>query len=364
MSIRKRSWTTKGETRAAWVVDYRDSGGNRRSKQFSRKRDAEAWMTTAAWEVAHGIHTPDSATVTVHQAIDLWLARCRAEDLERSTIRAYDSAARLHVAPLLGAEKLSKLTRPRVEVYRDSLVETRTRAMSSKALRALSSILDNAQRLGLVAQNVARDVKVRQPKRDRKRIEIPSKDDLRALISKADGMMEPLVMVAIYCGLRASELRGLPWRDVDLKKGRLRVTQRADEWGVIGSPKSDAGARELPMPPGLVQALKVWKLACRPSDLDLVFPNGAGRPVAHNNLVRRQFGPLKKLAEVPQSYGLHSLRHAAASLWIEQGLDLKRLQIWMGHSSVQVTIDTYGHLFSDEVKDQAVAAAMEAGLGS
>jgi len=80
--------------------------------------------------------------------------------------------------------------------------------------------------------------------------------------------------------LRASELRGLAWSDVDLKEGVLAVRQRADLYCTIGSPKSASSRREVPLMPIVVNTLREWKLACPKSDLDLVFPtgNGATRP--------------------------------------------------------------------------------------
>lgn len=61
-------------------------------------------------------------------------------------------------------------------------------------------------------------------------------------------------------------------------------------------------------------------------------------------------------------YGLHALRHAAASAWIKQGIDLKRLQVWIGHATIQLTIDTYGHLITDAQGDAVLAGGAEAAL--
>ena len=111
-AIRKREWTSpKGEQKTAWLVDYRDSSGARRSKQFARKRDAEAWSTKAAWEVSQGVHTPESQSITVKVAADLWIAKALAEGRERSTVKQYRELARLHIEPLIGGEKVYALKR-------------------------------------------------------------------------------------------------------------------------------------------------------------------------------------------------------------------------------------------------------------
>lgn len=379
MAIRKRAWTAPdGTPKQAWLVDYRDQTGKRRAKQFSRKKDAEAWFTQAGWEVSKGVHTPDSQSVTLATAADLWIKRVQADGRERSTIDQYKRLSRLHIKPLLGAERLSRLSRPTVEAFRDELLETRSRAMTAKILRALSSILSDAERRGLVAQNVARNVKVSRSGRDKAKVEIPTRDELKALIDHADANVLPLVLTAIFTGLRASELLGLRWSDVDFAAATLTVAQRADRYRELGPPKSDAGYRTIPLPPALVTELKAWKLRCPNGELDLVFPNTRGGVAEYVHVMRRQFRPLQIAAGVCDEvgededgkpilkprYGLHSLRHAAASAWIKQRIDLKRLQVWMGHSSVQITLDVYGHLIADEEGDAAlVTAAQEELLG-
>ena len=113
MAIRKREWNSpQGEAKTAWLVDYRDNAGNRRAKQFTRKKDAEAWLVSAAWQVKQGTHTADSQSITVAHAADLWIAKAEADDRERSTIKQYQELARLHIVPLIGHHKLSRLTRP------------------------------------------------------------------------------------------------------------------------------------------------------------------------------------------------------------------------------------------------------------
>jgi integrase len=168
--------------------------------------------------------------------------------------------------------------------------------------------------------------------------------------------------------LPASELRGLRWDpDVDLERGLLWVRQRADRWNTIGSPKSDAGKREIPLAPMVVNALREWKLACPKGDLNLVFPNTKGKVNSLPNMHRRGLGALQVVAgiatdEMHPKYGLHSLRHAAASLFIEQGFSPKKVQTLMGHSSIQVTFDTYRHLFPSQDEDRVAMRELQARL--
>jgi integrase len=362
-AIRKRSWINpRGEPQQAWQVDYRDSAGKRRSKQFSRKKDAEAWSTQTAWQVTQGTHTPDSISITVKKAAEQWLERARREELEPTTIAAYDQHVRLHIGPLCGTVKLSQLTAPMVEGYRDKLVDKLSRPMAVRVLRSLTSIITEAQRRGQVAQNVALAVRVKRMKRQKVKAPIPSKESLKAVLAaanaSADKQAPPLVMLAIFAGLRASELRGLSWRQLDLKQSAVTVDQRADAKGIIGPPKSAASRRTVPLPSSTIKALKVWKLACPVTELGLVFPSLAKKPMSHRYMSINVLGPLLKEAKAT-GLTLHDLRHAAASLWIEQRVDPKRVQTWLGHHSIQVTFDTYGHLFEAVERENSVAAAIE-----
>ena len=193
------------------------------------------------------------------------------------------------------------------------------------------------------------------------------------MIKASDDDLRPLLLTAIFTGLRSSELRGLRWSDVDLKKNCVTVGQRADRYNVIGPPKSGAARRTVPLPPVVATELKKWKLRCPKSSLDLAFPAPGGGVLHYKNFMSRRFFPMQVKAGVTvetgrdetgapileAKYGLHDLRHAAASAWIKQCIDLKRLQSWMGHSSIQVTLNVYGHLIEDESGDATLAAAAQ-----
>jgi integrase len=160
-----------------------------------------------------------------------------------------------------------------------------------------------------------------------------------------------LLLLAAFTGLRASELRGLRWSDVDLKKGQVHVRQRADKYRTIGDPKSDGSRRTIPLDLATVgDALKQWKLQCRNFASDLVFPDRKGQPMHHRMFLL----PLRKIlrvAGIRNQYGLHSFRHFFASWCInaraDGGRELppKSVQALLGHSKITMTFDTYGHLF-------------------
>jgi integrase len=270
---------------------------------------------------------------------------------------------------------------PAVKLFAEQLVLSgRSRAMAGKILSTLRMILTDAQGRGLVGQNVAKGVKLAVSKRHKKNVAVPARSDLKAMLETAEAKFPdfyPLLLTAVFTGLRSSELRGLRREDIDLKGATISVEQRADAWGVIGSPKSAAGFRTIPVPPMLVAVLRVWLMRAPKSPLGLAFPTSTGGVRLHSNMLNREFWPLQIAAGVAEPtgkkdadgndilkarVGFHGLRHAAASAWINQRVDLKRLMTWLGHSTIQMTMDTYGHLIADDAADAAIAAAAEAAL--
>jgi integrase len=387
MSVRKRTWTTpNGEAREAWIVDYADQRGKRHIKTFARKKDADAHRARVAVDVKAGIHTADRASVTITEAGRLWIESGEAAKLERTTLEQYRQHLDLHITPELGTVKLAQLTLPMVRDFEDRLRVDRSPAMVRKVLGSLSAILADAQERGLVAQNVVRSLRSRRRRgKDRhadKRVkgrlkvgvDIPTLDEVRAIIPHLGGRWRPMLLTTIFTGLRASELRGLRWLDVDFKRSEIHVRQRADRFGTIGRPKSEAGERTIPLLPMVVNALREWKLACPKGELDLVFPNGRGRADNHSNIVQRAWHPIQIAAGVTKSGkakypGLHALRHFYASWCINRRADgglelpLKVVQSRLGHASIQMTADRYGHLFPRGDDRAELAAAEKAFLG-
>ena len=151
MSIRQRVLPS-GEVR--WLVDYRDCGGARRFKQFKTENEAKKFRSQTEVDVSKGIHTADAASITVKKAGELWLDRCRLEGLEAGTLRCYGQHLKLHILPFIGNMKLTKLTRPAVDAYKDKLLSERSQAMARKVMVSLKSLLSDAQRRGLIATNI------------------------------------------------------------------------------------------------------------------------------------------------------------------------------------------------------------------
>ncbi|MDX1193723.1 tyrosine-type recombinase/integrase [Sinorhizobium medicae] len=405
MSVRRRTWTTpKGLEKSAWVVDYVDTKGKRRQKTFAKKKEADQYAATATVEVREGVHVADSASVTVEKAAEFWMKDGERHGLERSTLDQRRQHVDLHIKPLIGATLLSKLTVPAARAFQDELRETgRSPAMVRKVMTSLSSIMSDAMERGLASRNPVREMKAKrssgrekaQEKRQKGKlkigVDIPTREEAKAFVAALNGRWRPVLLTAVFTGMRASELRGLRWEAVDLVKRQIHVVERADRFNDMGRPKSAAGERFIPIPPLVANALKEWKLACpklkieekgeKRYVLDLVFPNGKGKVESLANIINRGLWPMMIKAGVAvdtgdvdkegkpilkaKYTGMHALRHFYASWCINRkedgglGLPPKVVQERLGHSTIAMTLDTYGHLFprGDDAAEMEAAEA-------
>jgi integrase len=311
--------------------------------------------------LVRGLHTAPSASPTVKEAGTLWIKRCTEKQLEQSTIRAYEEHCDLHIYSFIGAKKLADLNAPMVNAFADRLREDgRSPEMVRRVVKSLGAIFREARRRGLSSVDPTAGLDLHLPGRQDPRPTVPTKAELQALIAGAAGKWRPMVLTAIFAGLRASELRGLRWQDVDFDQRQINVAQRADIFRKIGRLKSKSAYRSIPCPSIVLNALREWKLQCPKGDLGLVFPSGTGNVDSLSNIKYRGFEPLQRAAGVVDAegaakYGMHALRHACASLWIEQGMNPKRIQTLMGHATIKMTFDVYGHLFQDTGADQRAA---------
>jgi integrase len=378
MSVRKRKWTTsKGEAKEAWIVDYVDQDGDRHIETFERKKDADAFHATVRVDVGKGEHIAPSKSETIAEAAERWIKRVEANGRERGTLRQYRQHIDLHISPRIGSIKLAHLTGAKVEAFRDDLLKPKSedglsRALARKVLTSLKSILKVAKR-----GQVAADVSIGRDKR-KHRLEagkdFPTPDQAKRLLeaaAEADIRPRTLLIMAIFTGLRASELRGLRWKDVDLKHNEIHVRQRADRFNAIGAPKSETSVRKISFDSRVLAALKEWKLACPKGEADLVFPTAEGRVQQHRDLLY-SLNPIMAAAKMVEGdgepkYGLHAMRHFYASWCINRKADggrelpAKNVQQLLGHSSIVITMDTYGHLFpasNDRAELEAASAAL------
>lgn len=177
-----------------------------------------------------------------------------------------------------------------------------------------------------------------------------------ALLDALPRADRPLWATALFAGLRYGELRALRWEDADLADGVIAVRRSWDPKAGPIEPKSRTSRRTVPIPAALRDELLGLRL--REPDLDpngLVFGRTRFEPFHAATIYRRADEAWKSTGLSAGSLRLHQARHTYASFMIAAGVNAKALSTYMGHSSIKVTFDVYGHLMPGS---ESVAAAL------
>jgi len=403
MPIRKRTWkNADGSESTVFIADIRDGNGHRERRQFDTRSEAETFRIATEGKMQTGTFRAAASKFTVKDAAKRFLTHCdgRRERGERMTKKNYKTMdghignyicrdSKRHEGKVrpkrlkefdsgIGGIRLSNLTTGSVVKFRDSLREAGVGIVTArKILSTLRQILNYAVGHDMVAVNVAIGVEVvgRHDEGARK-IVPPTKDAMRALLGVADADFKVKLSFACATGVRAGELHALRWRHINFVKGEVTIEARVDTYRDEDVTKTAAGMRTIPLSQVLIVSLKEWKLrTARSKDNDLVFPNKLGSYTGHDNMIKRKFLPLfdtlaenyrqdpTQHPEPPAPFNWHALRHFAVSCWIEAGLSPKTVQTFAGHSSLQVTMDRYGHLFKSDDHKRAMDAIAADMLG-
>ena len=321
--------------------------------------EARAWRADAQQGLRRGTLRA-AGSRTVSEAADDLLEEMRAGEIRNrsgdrykpSAIRSYESSLELYVRPELGAMRLGDVRRRHVQTLADRLVgEDAAPSTVRNALMPLRVIYRRALRDDLVSVNPCTGIEL--PANRRRRERVASRDDAADLIAALDTPFDKaLWATALYAGLRSGELMALRWADVDLAEGSIRVERAYDPKACeFIEPKSRAGRRRVPIASALRLALLEHRVAAgSPEPGALVFAE-QGRPFDDEAARARARAAWDETELEP--IGLHEARHTAASMMIAAGINLKALSEFLGHSSITITLDLYGHLLPGAIAEAA-----------
>jgi len=366
-------YAVKTDSRPRYYVMYRDPSHKQVMKRgFTRKLDAEQYLRTVEVAKDRGEYIdPADAKATVATLGKTWLDG-RKSVLKPSAYRSLDSAWRVHVEPKWGSREIGGIRHSDVQSWVSSMAKASSATTVLRAYGVLAAVLDVAVRDRRVARNVARDVALPR-KRGKSKIYLTHEQvDRLALASR----YPDLVRFLAYTGLRWGEATGLRVRHVDEKRRRVSVEENAVMVGTVievGTPKTHE-TRSVPYPKFLAPAIADAVKGKRSADLlwgdgkiHMRLPNSRDGWFAA--AVRRLRDEDEKAAREAEERGKepgeifprvtpHDLRHAAASLAISSGANVKAVQRMLGHASAAMTLDVYGELFDDDL--DGVADALNA----
>jgi integrase len=289
-----------------------------------------------------------------------------------SVVRSYADALRLRLLPALGDVRLSEVTRADVQDLADRLTARGLSASTvHNTLDPLRVIYRRAIRRNLVDVDPTKEVDLRRPDGRRERIASPA--EASVLLGALPDEDRALWATALYGGLRRGELRALRWTDVDLESRVIRVERGWDQEEGEQEGKSKAARRTVPIIGRLAPILAAHKLATGRDGDALVFGVSAELPFDPSTVRRRALAAwgwkqtastarrgsgtawTKAREDALEPIGLHESRHTFASLMIAAGCNAKALSRIMGHASISITFDVYGHLMpggEDEARER------------
>lgn len=365
-TIRKKTVTRNGKQYTYWearVTTGRDPGtGKQVQRSFTGKtqREVREKMQAAAVEVNQGTYTAPQR-MTVGQWLDIW-QRDYLGSVKPATVSTYRSHIKNQIMPALGAVRLSDLHPHTIQGFINSLeLAPATVRLAYKILR---HALEKAVELEYLPKNPASRCTL--PRLEQKEIHPLDDQEVAALLDAAAGTpLEQLVRVALFTGMRQSELLGLTWDCVDFDRGTIYVNKQLARTehrgaGLFISPKSGK-SRTITAAPVVMRSLRMQRLRQTEMQLQagpawdnahgLVFTTETGRPW-------NQKAMLYAFKRIVCAAGLegahfHDTRHTYAVAALRAGDDIKTVQGNLGHASAAFTLDRYAHFTEQMQKDSA-----------
>ena len=360
-----------GKWCAAIVCDDPATGRRSRTVLYGRTRtEVRGKLKAAAERAEAGAPVRDAKA-----AVSTWLAQWRATTLAASNRKAttkelYEILCKRHleVEPF-GAIPLDRLRPSDIDGL---ILALKDKGLADATVQRIFTVLRvalaGAVRDGLIARNPAASVK--QPSVARKEARYLSPAEVASLLRAAkDSRYHCLLALIAATALRRGEAAALRWKDLDLSAGTLQVCGTLSRTGgklVVTAPKTAKSRRTLPLSPSVVTMLEAHRKRQAAErkragsvwvETDHVFTTESGTSVEPHNILRAVMVAAADaaLADV----GVHTLRHSAATTWLENGVHLKAVSELLGHASIAITADIYGHV-SDETARGAMAALSDA----
>jgi len=342
--------------------------GKRRQKWVTLKgtrKDAETKLSELLHQVNTGSFSRPGKKLTVENFLTQWLNDYAAINVRPLTNQSYEHWIKKQIIPAIGGVLLSRLQPSHLQTFYRKALETGRidgkGGLSPRSVvhihRILHDALSYAVQCKLLSCNIADTIK--PPKARHKEMRtLDSVGVSKLLEASKDTVYYPIFHLAVYTGMRRSELLGLRWRAVDLDTATVSVTQvlhhLRDGSIQFQEPKSQKGKRQIALSPVAVIGLREHKqkqdlerLDCLMKGApvandDLVFSNSDGSPLLPNSVTHAFIKTVRRLGL--HGVRFHDLRHTHATLMLKQGVHPKIVSERLGHSTIGITLDTYSHV--------------------
>jgi len=344
-----------------WRARWRTPAGGSRSKNFRRKIDAERHATNMEHTRLSGSYVdPSAGRITFKSYAEAW----RASQVHRpSTSTQIETNLRRHVYPRIGSRPVGAIRSSEIQalVKELSVPSGEREALAPSTIGVIytwtSTIFSSAVEDRVIAQSPCRGIRL--PEVPHRRVIPPTLETVQTLAEAVPERYRALIILGAGTGVRISEALGLTedridssGRTVTIDRQLTRVVGAEPVFGPVKDKKNRP--RTIPLPDVVVNVLAEHCARWKPEPCGLVFTNERGGPIARStfsDVWRRAADPLG----IPSGDGFHILRHFYASLLIHHGESVKVVQERLGHSSAQMTLDVYSHLWPDSEDETRTA---------
>lgn len=369
-----------------WVatvhLGYRD-GKRHRKCIYGETRDVVQKELTRALRAQQLGLPPEPGRLTVGDWLAQWLEQQKPPATKPKTYTAYENQVRIHLIPALGKRPLAKLQPQEIREFMQSKAKSGFAPKSIRHFRAtLRTALNVAMRDGLIARNVAALAK--PPRMAKPTLHVFTRKEAMRFLGIVKGhRLEAIFTVALALGMREGEILGLRWQDVNLGAGKLQVShalQRVKRPGETKGklelipPKTDRSARVIALPQVAISALYAHRVrqeeerkeaGTRWHETGMVFTTSIGTMLDQRNMLRTFYAIMdtrdpedpeperKNKRKLLPQIRFHDLRHSAATLLLAQGVHPRCIMELLGHSTISLTMNTYGHVLEEMNRETA-----------
>jgi integrase len=343
--------------RVGWQARYRDPNGTQRTRTFPSKADARAWLSTVETDVLRGEWIdPAGGKVTFGDYATHWLTT-KAGVAPRTLINI-EGRLRNHLLPAFREVPLGRIQPSDIRGLVAGLTSAGRAPGTVKAVYLIAAqVFEQAVVDGMIPRSPCRGIELPR-ERHSDEMHFLTPEQVNDLASAIDERYRALIYTAAYGGLRAGELTALKGPRLNPLARTLEVVESmAEVQGRLELGPTKTGRRRTIALPRFLAELLGEHVGCYPSPDGFVFTSAEGGPIRHRNFSRRHFRPAVSRAGLPEQLRFHDLRHTCAALLIADGQHMEAVKDHLGHSSIRVTSDRYGHLFPSA--REALAAGLD-----
>ena len=367
MPVKRRYYNNdKGEkVFSSWMYDFYDVFGKRHKKSgFKTRAEAEQKEAVAKADYNKGLATSNDNNMKFKNLMGQFIKLHAEIYLKPSTVRGYKDHFKLHLKDFFGEIKLVDITPVIINRFMEQKIKS---GLSNKTVNHLLTTLGSAFNWAINNNYMMYNPvsRVKKLKVQQKEMQFLTEEEIKKVLEVAETEYPdfyPILITTIYSGMRRGEVinaffeefgedKLITWDCIDFDKSIIKVRKSLYK-GILSTPKTDCSIRDIQVPSKLIQVLKQYKKSAVENELNLVFTQKNGKPIDADNLMNRRYRKILKLAGVKQ-IRFHDLRHTYASLLIAK--DLKYIQKQMGHSSFEVTMNTYAHLMPEVYEKSKLA---------